>query len=220
LALPFLTPKLPIAADLEQAIYDAYRYALAPRSGYDPDIALVLYNDQLARTAQRTSPVNRALFARALTQIAAAQPRAIGIDMAFVQATADQPDLIAAIRAIRVPTYIVYADPEGDRAVYWDHTIDTFAREDQTRFWAELVQSQARKASPAIGVDGARIARHWPQTAPGTAPLLAHALAGTPGSQRGYTGGSVTACSTKHCWRAQEPISTLPPGSFRPIRST
>lgn len=86
LALPFLTPLLPITGDLEHGIQDAYRYALAPRSDYDPDIALVLYNDQVARSVQRTSPVDRALLARTLTQIAAAAPRAIAIDMAFVQA--------------------------------------------------------------------------------------------------------------------------------------
>lgn len=188
LALPFLTPSLPITGDLERGIQDSYRYALAPRSDYDPDIALVLYNDQVARSVQRTSPVDRALLARALTQIAAAAPRAIAIDMAFVQTTDDQDALIAALRGITVPVAIVYADPEGDRAVYWDHTIDLFAREEQDRFWAALAGSTARKVSPAIGVDSARIARHWPQTEPGTAPLLAHALAGTPAPLRGYSG--------------------------------
>lgn len=188
LALPFLTPSLPITGDLERGIQDSYRYALAPRSDYDPDIALVLYNDQVARSVQRTSPVDRALLARALTQIAAAAPRAIAIDMAFVQTTEDQDALIAALRGITVPVAIVYADPEGDRAVYWDHTIDLFAREEQDRFWAALAGSTARKVSPAIGVDSARIARHWPQTEPGTAPLLAHALAGTPAALRGYSG--------------------------------
>lgn len=87
-----------------------------------------------------------------------------------------------------MPVAIVYADPEGDRAVYWDHTIDLFAREEQNRFWAALAGSTARKVSPAIGVDNARIARHWPQTQPGTAPLLAYALAGTPAALRGYSG--------------------------------
>ncbi len=188
LALPFLTPRLPITGDLEHGIQDAYRYALAPRSDYDPDIALVLYNDQVARSVQRTSPVDRALLARALTQIAAAAPRAIAIDMAFVQATDDQDALVAALREITVPVAIVYADPEGDRAVYWDHTIDLFAREEQNRFWAALSGSAARKVSPAIGVDSARIARHWPQTQPGTAPLLAYALAGTSAALRGYSG--------------------------------
>ena len=137
---------------------------------------------------QRTSPVDRALLARALTQIAAAAPRAIAIDMAFVQATDDQDALVAALRGITVPVAIVYADPEGDRAVYWDHTIDLFAREEQNRFWAVLAGSTVCKVSPAIGVDSARIARHWPQTQPGTAPLLAYALAGTPAALRGYSG--------------------------------
>lgn len=188
LALPFLTSVVPLTDDLEHGIHDAYRYALAERAGYDPDIALVLYNDQVARAAQRTSPVDRALLARALTQIAAARPRAIALDMAFVQTTADQDALIKALRAIKVPVFIVYADPEGDRAVYWDRTIDLFARDDQAAFWAALAGSTTRKVSPAIGVDRARIARHWPQVARGTAPLLAHALADTPAPLRGYRG--------------------------------
>jgi adenylate cyclase len=188
LALPFLTSVVPLADDLEHGIHDAYRYALAQRAGYDPDIALVLYNDQVARSAQRTSPVDRALLARALTQIAAAKPRAIALDMAFVQATTDQPALVAALRAIRVPVFIVFADPEGDRAVYWDPTINDAARGDQKAFWDALAGSTARRVSPAIGVDRARIARHWPATAPGTAPLLAHALAGTPEPLRAYRG--------------------------------
>lgn len=188
LALPFLTPLLPVTRDLERGIEDAWRHTLAPRAGYDPDIALVLYNDQVARTAGKTSPVDRALLARALTQIAAASPRAIGIDLAFIQQTADQDALVAAIRAIRVPVFIVYADPEGDRAAYWDRTIDSAARADQDAFWAALAGSTARRASPAIGVDSARIARSWPETAPGAAPLLAHALAETPAPLRGFRG--------------------------------
>lgn len=188
LAFPFLTPAAPVTGDLERGIQDAYRYALAERSGYDPDIALVLYNDQVARSAQRTSPVDRALLAAALRQIAAAKPRAIALDMAFVQDTADLGELIAALRAIPVPVHVIYADPEGDRAVYWDPAIDLFAREDQDRFWAALAGSNVRRVSPAIGVDSARIARHWPETEPGTAPLLAHALAGTPETLRDYRG--------------------------------
>lgn len=187
-ALPFLTTTVPLTRDLELGIHDIYRFALAERADYDPDIALVLYNDQVARGAQATSPVDRALLGAALTQIAAARPRAIALDMAFVQATDDQPALVAALKAITVPVFIIYADPEGDRAVYWDRTIDSEARADQAAFWGELAGSTSRKASPAIGVDAARIARHWPEIAPGTAPLLAHALADTPARLRAYSG--------------------------------
>lgn len=187
-ALPFLTTAIPLTRDLELGIHDIYRFALAERADYDPDIALVLYNDQVARGAQATSPVDRALLGAALTQIAAARPRAIALDMAFVQATDDQPALVAALKAITVPVFIIYADPEGDRAVYWDRTIDSEARADQAAFWGELAGSTSLKASPAIGVDAARIARHWPEIAPGTAPLLAHALADTPARLRAYSG--------------------------------
>jgi adenylate cyclase len=188
LALPCLTTAVPLTNDLEHGIHDIYRYALAERSDYDPDIALVLYNDQVARGAQATSPVDRALLGAALTKIAEARPRAIAIDMAFVQATDDQPALVAALKAVTVPVFIIYADPEGDRAVYWDRTIDSEARADQAAFWGQLAGSAARKASPALGVDRSRIARHWPATAPGTAPLLAYALADAPAPLHAYRG--------------------------------
>jgi adenylate cyclase len=188
LALPFLTPQFPPTADLEGTIHDAYRYVLAEETGYDPDIALVVYDDQVARTTQQTSPVDRELLAQAITTIASSKPRAIGLDMAFVQETDQQTALIDAIRGVDVPIYIIYADPEGDRAVYWDPAIDLFAREDQERFWQALAGSEARRTSPAIGVSSANVGRYWPETMPGTAPLLAHAMAETPDDLRVYRG--------------------------------
>lgn len=188
LALPFLTPLVGPTADLERTIHDAYRYQLAEQVDYDPDIALVVYDDQVARTTQKTSPVDRELLGQAITTIASANPRAIGLDMAFVQETDQSQALIEAIREVQVPIYIVYADPEGDRGVYWDPTIDLFAREDQDRFWQALEGSEARRVSPAIGVGPARIGRSWPDTLPGTAPLLAHAMSGTPEELRSYRG--------------------------------
>jgi adenylate cyclase len=95
---------------------------------------------------------------------------------------------VAALKAVTVPVFIIYADPEGDRAVYWDRTIDSEARADQAAFWGQLAGSAARKASPALGVDRSRIARHWPATAPGTAPLLAYALADAPAPLHAYRG--------------------------------
>lgn len=189
LALPFLTPLIGPTADLERTIHDAYRFALAEETGYDPDIALVVYDDQVARTTQQTSPVDRELLAQAIITIASAPPKAIGLDMAFVQETDQSPALIEALRGVDVPIFVVYADPEGDRAVYWDPAIDLFAREDQDRFWQELDGSNVERVSPAIGAGPAGIARRWPDTRPGTAPLLAHALAGTQGRFADYRGG-------------------------------
>lgn len=189
LALPFLTPSLPPSAGLERTIHDIYRYALAERSGYDPDIALVVYDDAVARITQRTSPVDRELLGQAITTIASAKPRAIGLDMAFVLRNDQSPALIEALRSVDVPIFTVYADPEGDKAAYWDPSIDVFARQEQDEFWAELNGSNVERVSPAIGVGPARIARHWPTTEPGTAPLMAHALAETPLPYRDYDGG-------------------------------
>lgn len=188
LALPFLTPIFPPSADLERTIHDAYRTQLAPRTGYDPDIALVIYDDQVARTTQQTSPVDRELLAKAITTIASASPKAIGLDMAFIQQNEQLPVLVEALRAVEVPIYVVYADPEKDGAVYWDQTIDLFARQDQDAFWQALEGSNVRPVSPAIGAGPAQVARFWPETAEDGAPLMAHALAQTSDAEREYRG--------------------------------
>ncbi len=187
-ALPFLSPHVGFVASLERTVHDVYRFALAERTGYDPDIALVVYDDEVARGAQRTSPVDRAMLAKALTAIDSAKPRAIGLDMAFVQQTDDLPALIAALRAIEARIFVIYADPEGDRATYWSPVVDAAARADQDRFWEALRASGVRPASPAIGTGPARIARTWPRTGEGGAPLLAHALAQTPQLLQDYRG--------------------------------
>ncbi|MHA7820718.1 MAG: adenylate/guanylate cyclase domain-containing protein [Erythrobacter sp.] len=189
LAFPFLTPLIGPTADLERTIHDAYRYQLAPEVEYDPDITLVIYDDQVARTTQRTSPVDRELVAEAIVAIAGVNPRAIGLDMAFILETDQSPALIEALRQVDVPVYVIYADPEADRAVYWDPSIDSFARKDQDSFWAALEGSRVRPVSPAIGVGSAQIARSWPDTLPNASPLLAHAMAGSSGEARAYRGG-------------------------------
>ncbi|MEO1730786.1 MAG: adenylate/guanylate cyclase domain-containing protein [Pseudomonadota bacterium] len=187
--LPFLSTHLWFIASLERTIHDAYRFIIAERVGYDPDIALVVYDDEVARNAQRTSPVDRVLLAKAVSAIASARPRAIGLDMAFVQETDETAQLVAALRRVNVPLFAIYADPEGDRAVYWSPVVDASARADQTKFWDALQGSKVQPASPAIGVGPARVARNWPETVETSAPLMAHALADTPEALRGYTGG-------------------------------
>ena len=187
--LPFLSTHLWFVASLERTIHDAYRFVIAERTGYDPDIALVVYDDEVARNAQRTSPVDRVLLAKAVSAIGSARPRAIGLDMAFVQETDETAQLVAALRRVNVPVFVIYADPEADRAVYWSPGVDGSARADQTKFWDALKGSKVQPVSPAIGVGPARVARNWPETVETAAPLMAHALAETPEALRGYTGG-------------------------------
>ncbi|MEL6737743.1 MAG: adenylate/guanylate cyclase domain-containing protein, partial [Pseudomonadota bacterium] len=188
-ALPFLTPHVWFAASLERSLHDVYRFAIAERTVYDRDIALVVYDDLVARNTQRTSPVDRALLAKAITSIDSAKPRAIGLDMAFVQTTDELPELIAALRSAEAPVFVVYADPEGDRSVHWSPVVDDIARADQEAFWQQLSGSGVKKVSPAIGTGPARIARHWPLTGEGAAPLFAYGVTDTPPQSQGYRGG-------------------------------
>lgn len=217
LALPFLTPAIGPTADLERTIHDAYRYQLAEEVDYDPDITLVVYDDQVARTTQQTSPVDREMLAEAITSIASVGPRAIGLDMAFIQETDQTPALVEALRGVDVPVYVIYADPEADRAAYWDPSIDAFAREDQERFWQALAGSRVMPVSPAIGVGSAQIARSWPDTLATASPLLAHAMADSSPEARAYRGAIRFTMLENETFEASQADLTRTNGMFPAI---
>lgn len=189
IALPLLTPVIPSTASVEYGIHDAARYMLAKPLSEDPDVALLLYSDSVARTTGHTSPVDRALLAKALTAAENAGAKAVGIDMIFSQSTPDEGELIAALAATRMPVYLAYADPDHDRAAYWDPSVDTEARAYQDWFWSRIAAGNVHKVSPVIGADEAGVARRWPDIAPGGNPPLAAAMAGVGKTGADFQGG-------------------------------
>ena len=189
IALPFLTRELPLTLGIERAVHDAYRYLLAEQVETDPDIVLLLYTDGVARETGRTNPVDRAMLAGALRAADAAGAKAVAIDMIFTQPTADEGELLDALAGMSIPTYVAFADPEHDRAAYWDVSVDADARRYQDRFWRRLEGSKVRKVSPVIGVDEAGVARRWPDIAQGGNPTMAGAIAGAIEISQDYRGG-------------------------------
>lgn len=189
IALPFLTRAVPLTLGIERAVHDAYRYLLADEVETDPDIVLLIYSDGVARETGRTSPVDRAMLAGALRAAQQGGAKAVAVDMIFTQRTADEGELIAALKAMEIPTYVAFADPEGDRAAYWDVSVDADARQYQQWFWSQLDGSQVRKVSPVVGVDETGVARRWPDIAEGGNPPLAGAMSGTIAQTQDYMGG-------------------------------
>lgn len=189
IAVPFLTPVVPFTRGIEQVAHDAARYLLAKRQPNDPGILLLLYTDAVARDTGRTNPVDRAMLAKAVRATEAAGAKAIGIDMVFTQETPDQSALIEALRGARIPVFLAFADPERDKAVYWDATVDNEARQYQDWFWRQLASRRVSKASPVVGSDDSGIARQWPEIASDGNPPLALAVAGRDGAYRAYRGG-------------------------------
>lgn len=187
---PLLVKQIPVFDGLERLLHDAYRYVLARRVPLDPDIALLYYNDTVARDAAKTSPVDRVMLAQAIAAADKAGAKAIAVDFFFAQPTPDEDALIAALHEVRTPTYLIYADPEADGGVYWSAPIATEARAYQDRFWQRIANPLVRPISPMIGTDDANVARRWPARGPKSHTPMSAAMAAL-GPQDAHYAGSI-----------------------------
>ncbi len=83
------------------------------------DIAVILVNEKSIAKYPYLSPVNRSFLAELVTAIAAAKPKAIGIDFIFDRATESERDetLISALKALKatdVPVVLAAIDERSD----------------------------------------------------------------------------------------------------------
>lgn len=169
LGLPWATRAVPLTNGIERTIHDLYRYLLAPvvdQPGGDPDIALVVYSDNVARAAQKYNPVDRAMLAKVLQAIEGAGARAVAIDMIFTVPTADEQALVDTLSAMKIPVFLTYGNPEHDRIAYWDIEVDADARAYQDAFHRRIAGGPVTAVSPAVGSDESGVVRHWPQLGP------------------------------------------------------
>lgn len=183
---PLLVKSLPGTADLENLVHDLYRTALAPEVGSDPDISIIHYDDVTARDTGKTSPVDRALLAKAIRAADTGGAKAIGVDFFFAQPTDDEDELVAAINDARAPVFMIYADPEADRGAFWSAEISVESKAHQDGLWSRIASAGVTKASPMIGTDSANTARRWPAHRATSQVPLAGAMAGI---EPGYEGG-------------------------------
>jgi adenylate cyclase len=188
IASAFMSRELPVLGGTEKAIHDLYRFNLAPETAQDPDITVLLYDDTVARSSGRTTPVDRTMLAQAVRSVSAANARAIVIDMIFIQPTDDEEVILTALSETRIPIFVAFADPEGDRASYWDESIAEEARAYQADFWKRIDNPLVTAVSPALGVDASGIARTWPKLGSKSNIPLAAAPVGNGGIARGYSG--------------------------------
>lgn len=209
-----LSWSLPGLSNFERAVFDAYRFVLAEKIERDPRIALVIYDETVMRETGKTSPLDRQILADALRNIDAIGVKSIGIDMIFIQPTDDEEPLLAALRGLRAPTSVNFADPEFDRASFWPDEVAEQSEQYQHGFWARLKGSRVKPASSVVGVDTDGIARRWPNLAPGQRLPLSASMTGARQFD-GY-GGSIRFT------RYDQPrdLETLNPatGMFRPIQ--
>ncbi len=174
---------VPVLGDAERAAYDLRAFVSATRVDQDSRVQLVVYDDQTLIAARKRSPLDRGLLAKALPQIDAMGAKAVGIDVLFDQPQDEDAELVAALRAMRTPTFVAYADVAGNRS---DITFDQQKYLDS--FVARLEGSKARPAS--IQLDYAHgVARRWPGPSQALPPRLARAMVGAvdPAAQAWFT---------------------------------
>lgn len=158
-------------ADAERGLYDWRAATFAPRVAQDQRILMVVYDDQTLIATRKRSPLDRGLLARALRNLDAMGAHSIGIDILFDQPQDEDGALLAALRTMRTPVWLGYANLGDNREqIIFEQQqyLDRFIRAART--------DRVRAASIRLETDSDNVARSWPTSQPGQPPLLALAL--------------------------------------------
>lgn len=105
---------IPVIGEAELALYDGRAVIAAKAVEQDNRIQLIAYTDDTLIATRKRSPLDRSVLARALTQLDAMGARAIGIDILIDQAQDEDPELLAALKAMRTPTFLAFADSRNN----------------------------------------------------------------------------------------------------------
>ena len=184
LMVALLSWRLPLFGAAERALYDLRVVATAPQVDQDPRVVMVVFNDDTLKSTQRRSPLDRALLAKALTQIDALGPKAIGIDILIDEPQAEDDQLVAALRGMKTPTHLAFASnaTNADDEQPWQETYER-------AFQARLAGSNSSAASIRVVKEDNGIVRRWPTHADGEPPLLALSMAPPTPAFAHYRGG-------------------------------
>jgi adenylate cyclase len=161
---------LPVTGDAEAGLYDLRSFVLADKVAQDDRIVLAVYTDQTLIAARKRSPLDRGILAAALRNLDTMGAKAIGIDILFDQPQDEDDELIAALRAMRTPVAVAYAET-GTNASDIVYEQQQFLEQ----FLGRLEGSNARPAS--IVLDNALgVTRNWPRQVPQLPPTLGRAM--------------------------------------------
>ncbi len=180
--------QLPMTVDAERALYDLRAlFAGAARPvAQDRRILLVAFTPDTQLATGKRSPLDRAILARALTNLDHMGAKAIGIDILIDMAQPEDDQLVAAFKAMRTPVWLAY----GTNAANGDASggdIQVYQQEFMDAFTSRLAGTNVRKASIRIEPDADDVMRSWPSQPPGLPLFLPVAMTGQPGLA-GYEG--------------------------------
>jgi adenylate cyclase len=101
-----------VLASADRFIQDWELSYLTPPKPVDPDIVIVAITEDTLQGFPYRSPLDRAFLDNLLVKLAAAKPKAIGVDVLFDQKTEPAKDaaLRATIAGLKVPLAVVYTE--------------------------------------------------------------------------------------------------------------
>ncbi len=172
-----------LIGDAERALYDLRETYLAPKVDQDPRITKVVYNDDTLIETRKRSPLDRGILARALTSIDSMGAKAIGIDIIIDQPQDEDAPLIAALREMKTPTFIAYANNETNK-----DNIKHRQQQFLDGFIESLSGTNTHAASIRVETDIDNVVRSWPVIQPGLPPLLARAMVPENKALENYSG--------------------------------
>jgi adenylate cyclase len=164
--------ELPFTVTAERALYDWRTAVFTQRVDQDPRIVMVVYEDETLINSKKRSPLDRGLLARALTQINTMQPKTVGIDILFDQEQDEDAQLVAALRSMRVPTHVAYANVATN-----SDSITMRQQEALDNFMKALQGSGVTPASVRLEADEDNVQRSWAADQTGLPDRLTLALA-------------------------------------------
>ncbi|MEM9311228.1 MAG: adenylate/guanylate cyclase domain-containing protein [Pseudomonadota bacterium] len=165
----------PLTNAAERALYDMRAYYSADMVEPDNRVVAVVFFDETLYQLEKRSPLPRDVIASALRYLDDMNPKAIGIDILFDQPQEADLELIEALRAMKTPVSVAYANTETN-----EDDIQAQQQDYLEAFLAQLEGSQAHPSS--IRLDAAFGAtRVWPSLEEGLPPVLGRSMVGDAG---------------------------------------
>lgn len=175
---------LPFALAAERGLYDVRVDLNAPRIDQDDRVVLVVFTEETLAATGKRSPLDRTMLARALSNLDALGPRAIGVDILIDQPQPEDPVLRDALLNMKTPTFFGFSSnaENGEFVMPWQEA-------HMRRFFAGVATAPVRTANIRLDVDSDNAWRQWPVPASRPPALLVNAITGVKGYGR-YQGSA------------------------------
>lgn len=182
--------QIPLALQAERAFYDLQVATMAPRRDQDDRIVQIVYTDETLAATGKRSPLDRAILAKAIKRIDSFKPKAIGIDILIDQPQPEDPEIIAAFKTVKTPTFIAYApsDVAEDKILPWQ-------QEYIENFQKSLAPGNVNLGNIILEPDDDNVLRSWPKVRSGQTERLFVAMLNNPKGPFKNYGGAINFVS-------------------------